>query len=56
MPKWPTESISREGLHRQFREAAKRVRQASREPIDESDGLTGEGIEDHPAKPKAIQK
>ena len=40
------ESLSRDELRRQFREAAERVRASTREVIEEWDPLVGEGLED----------
>lgn len=40
------ESISREALRRQFREASARVRSSTLEAIRELDLLNGEGLED----------
>ena len=40
------ESVSREELRRQFREASARVRSSSREAMQELDPLIGEGLED----------
>jgi len=40
------ESISREELRRQFREASARVRSSTLEAIQELDPLVGEGLED----------
>jgi hypothetical protein len=40
------ESISREELRRQFREASTRVRSSTLEAIEELDSLVGEGLED----------
>jgi hypothetical protein len=40
------ESITREELRRQFREASTRVRSSTLEAIEELDPLVGEGLED----------
>ncbi|HLI81223.1 MAG TPA: hypothetical protein VKV03_14645 [Candidatus Binataceae bacterium] len=40
------ESVSREELRRQFREAAARVRPSTREAMRDFDALAGEGLDD----------
>jgi hypothetical protein len=40
------ESVSREELRRQFREASARVRSSTHEAVQELDPLVGEGLED----------